>query len=233
MNKVCRADRKLQIVESCLDLFANNGFAGTTSKQMAKASGVSEALIYKYFPTKGDIFHAVTKYCINKNVEVLDNLKSLERNSENFVLSLYVFVYYLASGYPGTLLFDKARHRLLVRGVCDQNGEFFKEFTDSKFVVWNKVAIECFDVLKSEGHVAFNSSSEMISMCQFLVSGYTLHQLPNDSSLNIEKNGLDLVNMIMLFSLRGMGMSENSIENLYNPLKFQNQLKKWADERLN
>ena len=70
MNKVCRADRKLQIVESCLDLFANNGFAGTTSKQMAKASGVSEALIYKYFPTKGDIFEAVTKYCINKNVEV-------------------------------------------------------------------------------------------------------------------------------------------------------------------
>ena len=124
MNKVSREDRKIKIAESCLDLFASNGFAGTTSKQMAKASGVSEALIYKYFPTKTDIYEAVTSYCLQKNIEVLKGLELVERTSENFVFCLYVYMFYLASGEPGTLLHDKARHRLLVRGVCDNNGEF-------------------------------------------------------------------------------------------------------------
>ena len=96
------------------------------------------------------------------------------------------------------------------------------------------MAVECFDILKSEGHIAYSSSGELIKdMCQFSVSGYTLYQLPNNSSLKIDKNGLDLVNMIMLFSLRGMGMSEDSIEKLYNPLKFRNKLREWAEKRLN
>ena len=108
----------------------------------------------------------------------------------------------------------------------------FLKISQIVIVVWNKVAVECFDILKSEGHIAYNSSGELIAMCQFLVSGYTLYQLPNNSSLKIDKNGLDLVNMIMLFSLRGMGMSEDSIEKLYNPLKFRNKLREWAEKRL-
>ena len=221
MNKVPRADRKQQIVESCLDLFANRGFAGTTSKQMAKASGVSEALIYKYFPTKADIYQSVTEYCINKNVSVLNNLSALEQSSENFVLALYVFVFYLASGFPGTLLSDKSRHRLLVRGLCDQGGEFFKDFTDEKFVVWNEFAKKCFDVLKKEKHIDTDESDDLIALCQFLVSGYTLYELPEHSSVNLQRQGVDLVDLMIRFSLKGLGMSCESVKELYKPLNFR------------
>ena len=228
MNKITREDRILQIVEACLDLFASNGFAGTTSKQMAKASGVSEALIYKYFPKKTDIYDAVTTYCLQRNIEVLENLEEIDISSENFVFCLYVFMFYLASGYPGTLLHDKARHRLIVRGVCDNKGEFFNQFTDAKLVVWYKVASQCFDVLKTEGHIPFNSNYNLIQFCQYLVSGYTLYQIPENTSLKVEKKGIELVDDLMLFALRGMGLSQNSIEQLYNPTKFQESLKEIA-----
>jgi AcrR family transcriptional regulator len=40
-------------------LFAANGFTGTTTKQIARAAGVSEALLFKHFPTKHALYTAM------------------------------------------------------------------------------------------------------------------------------------------------------------------------------
>ena len=44
--------RKEAIVEAVQDVFAEKGFDGTTTRELAKAAGVSEALLYKHFPAK-------------------------------------------------------------------------------------------------------------------------------------------------------------------------------------
>src|SRR5674476_1560623 len=53
------SDRRLQLVETALDVFSRKGFGGTTTKEIAAAAGVTEAIIFRHFPTKHDLYNAV------------------------------------------------------------------------------------------------------------------------------------------------------------------------------
>jgi|SRR5581483_1166377 len=59
------ADRKEQILEIATGLFAQQGFQGTTTKQIAESSGVTEALIFRHFPSKEELYWAVIERKIN------------------------------------------------------------------------------------------------------------------------------------------------------------------------
>jgi TetR/AcrR family transcriptional regulator len=56
------SDRRLQLVETALDFFSRKGFSGTTTKEIAAAAGVTEAIIFRHFPTKQDLYNAVLDY---------------------------------------------------------------------------------------------------------------------------------------------------------------------------
>ena len=54
--------RKEAIVEAVRDVFAEKGFEGTTTRDLAKAAGVSEALLYKHFPSKESLYAAMDRF---------------------------------------------------------------------------------------------------------------------------------------------------------------------------
>jgi len=54
-----KRDRREQILGVSMELFAHQGFRGTTTRQIAEASGVTEALIFRHFPRKQDLYWAV------------------------------------------------------------------------------------------------------------------------------------------------------------------------------
>ncbi len=49
-------ERRRQILKVAMSLFSKNGFAGTTTKKIAEAAGVSEATVFKYFSNKEKIY---------------------------------------------------------------------------------------------------------------------------------------------------------------------------------
>ncbi|MDH5194114.1 MAG: TetR/AcrR family transcriptional regulator, partial [Nitrospira sp.] len=51
--------RQASLISAAASLFATNGFRGTTTKQIALAAGVSEALLFKHFPTKRALYTAL------------------------------------------------------------------------------------------------------------------------------------------------------------------------------
>ena len=51
--------RREQILRTAVDLFSQKGFKGTTTKEIAKAAGVSEAIIYRHFATKDELYGAI------------------------------------------------------------------------------------------------------------------------------------------------------------------------------
>ena len=51
--------RHASLIGAAASLFATNGFKGTTTKEIAKAAGVSEALLFKHFPTKRALYAAI------------------------------------------------------------------------------------------------------------------------------------------------------------------------------
>ncbi|MCE3224128.1 MAG: putative Transcriptional regulator acrR, partial [Nitrospira sp.] len=52
-------DRQASLISSAAALFAAKGFKGTTTKEIARAAGISEALVFKYFPTKRALYTAI------------------------------------------------------------------------------------------------------------------------------------------------------------------------------
>jgi TetR/AcrR family transcriptional regulator len=58
-HRLPASDRRLQLLETALDIFSRKGFSGTTTKEIAAAAGVTEAIIFRHFPTKHDLYNAV------------------------------------------------------------------------------------------------------------------------------------------------------------------------------
>jgi len=57
--RVSGRDRRLQIMEAAKELFARQGFEGTTTRQIAQAARVNEAIIFRHFASKEDLYWAV------------------------------------------------------------------------------------------------------------------------------------------------------------------------------
>src|SRR5689334_12783085 len=58
-------ERRLQILCVAVSLFSQKGFKGTTTKEIATASGVSEAMVFRHFENKDALYGAIlgTKGC--------------------------------------------------------------------------------------------------------------------------------------------------------------------------
>lgn len=52
-------DRRRQLLEHAIELFAKHGFKGTRTKDIAAACGVSEGILFRHFATKEDLYHAI------------------------------------------------------------------------------------------------------------------------------------------------------------------------------
>ncbi len=48
-----------KILETAIELFANKGFSGTRTKEIADEASVNEALIFRHFSTKSDLYAAI------------------------------------------------------------------------------------------------------------------------------------------------------------------------------
>jgi AcrR family transcriptional regulator len=82
-NKVLVAQRRRQIVDASVNLFIEKGFHKTTTRQIAKASGISIGSLYEYIATKEDVLYLVCD-AIHAEIErgVADALKRA-RNGRN------------------------------------------------------------------------------------------------------------------------------------------------------
>ena len=52
-------DRKQQILQVATELFANRGYEGATTREIARRAKVNEAIIFRHFPTKEELYWAV------------------------------------------------------------------------------------------------------------------------------------------------------------------------------
>ena len=52
-------DRREQIIEVAVRLFSQKGFRGATTKEIASAAGVNEAIIFRHFATKSELYAAI------------------------------------------------------------------------------------------------------------------------------------------------------------------------------
>jgi len=57
--RMSAGDRRRQLLDAALELFSRKGFGGATTKEIASAAGVTEAIIFRHFPSKQALYTAV------------------------------------------------------------------------------------------------------------------------------------------------------------------------------
>ncbi|AOT69747.1 TetR/AcrR family transcriptional regulator [Geosporobacter ferrireducens] len=56
-----------RIIQAAIEIFAQKGYNGTTTKEIAVKAGVAEGTIFRYFPKKQDLLHGI----LYKAIEVM------------------------------------------------------------------------------------------------------------------------------------------------------------------
>ena len=57
--RLTAVERREQLVNTAVELFSRRGFNGTTTKEIAVAAGVTEAIIFRHFNTKEQLYSAI------------------------------------------------------------------------------------------------------------------------------------------------------------------------------
>jgi len=52
-------ERRQQLLQVAMRVFSEKGFSGTTTKEIAKAAGISEATVFKHFANKDELYSAI------------------------------------------------------------------------------------------------------------------------------------------------------------------------------
>ena len=71
-KRMSHEERRQQIITVATELFANKGFRGATTRSIAETAGVSEAIIFRHFATKEDLYDAIITSCLEKRDEGWD-----------------------------------------------------------------------------------------------------------------------------------------------------------------
>src|SRR5690348_4709294 len=58
-TRMAGEDRRRQLLRAAIESFSQRGFSGTKTKDIAAAAGVSEAILFRHFATKDDLYHAI------------------------------------------------------------------------------------------------------------------------------------------------------------------------------
>jgi AcrR family transcriptional regulator len=88
--RLSSAERKQAIVDAAVHLFAQRGFRGTTTREIASAVGVTEPVLYQHFSTKRDLYAAIIEAKAHEGpgaaVQMLSGYLEGENDQEFFAL---------------------------------------------------------------------------------------------------------------------------------------------------
>jgi AcrR family transcriptional regulator len=88
--RIASGDRRQQILEAATELFAKQGFEGTTTRQIAEKAKVNEAIIFRHFPSKEELYWEVIKHkCDMENgIARMRQLLGVERSQQEIFAAI-------------------------------------------------------------------------------------------------------------------------------------------------
>ena len=117
-EKLTSEARRAAIIKAVRQVFADRGFHGTTTRELAAAAGVSEALLFKHFPTKEALYAAMQQSCCaEKDAVTVERLKALEPSTATLVALVHLFVTRAAGSRPAGA--EKTFQRLMLHSLME------------------------------------------------------------------------------------------------------------------
>jgi AcrR family transcriptional regulator len=217
-GKLSSEERRASIIHAVRHLFANKGFNGTTTRELAEAAGISEALLYRHFPTKEDLFTAIQQSCCNDEIRArFERLSALEPSTQTLVLLTHFLVSQILVG-DGDMMEQAVRRRMMLRSLAE-DGDFARLVLQP----FAKVVVPKIEECVRAAVVAGDAETAPVPTALGAWFAYNLAIMASFQSLQspaVVDFGLphpSLVGQVVSFALRGLGLHEDAIRRHYKP----------------
>ncbi|MBI3863551.1 MAG: TetR/AcrR family transcriptional regulator [Planctomycetia bacterium] len=218
--KLTSEERRADIIRAVRYVFAEKGFDGTTTRELADAAGVSEALLFKHFPNKEALFTAMQHSCCNEQDQGrFERLAALEPSASTLVLMVHFLTSKIITGSGTPADKRQIQNRLMLRSLAE-DGEFARLFLTRVSDLWIPKIRECL-----KGAVAAGDAIDTGALAAGLGGWFAHHvpvmvlinSLPDPPAIDYGTSRKKLVEETVLFCLRGLGLTEQAIRRYYNP----------------
>ena len=140
-GRLSAEERRQAIADAVRGVFADKGFDGTTTRELAKAAGVSEALLYKHFPSKESLYAAMLDACVKgPTFAEFKRILTLDPSTSTLVFMVHFVVTRFVQGWAGDPN-QKVMDRLSVRSLLD-DGAFVGAGWNRRVRTFHEVLIE-------------------------------------------------------------------------------------------
>jgi AcrR family transcriptional regulator len=214
-------ERRTAIVEAAKPLFARYGFAGTTTKQLARAAGVSEALVFQHFPSKAALYEEILRLGCRGDPG-LERLAGLAPSTASLFEMVHLLIQHVALGACGDPGEKEVEERLALHSLVE-DGEYVRLVSDwvveqilPKFAACFAAAAAAGDLRPGAGAPAnaFWFAYHVAAMMAFGRLGarpaYPYEGTPDAVLLDLAR-----------FVLRGIGLEDRAIAAHLDPTAFR------------
>jgi AcrR family transcriptional regulator len=203
-------DRRKQILVSSMKVFAKEGFEGATSRKLAAAAKVSEALLYKYFPTKEAIYKDLASLLGSNKDQLVEAMTAQPPSAAAFVSTFYILARMILLGQPGARK-DDSIDRLIGQSLLG-DGAFANAFLESMFYPLLPYLSACLDAARKAADVkeGAESAERQCILFHHFVGMIALFSLPKRRVLPYADDQT-MLREVLLFAYRGVGFTEPAI----------------------
>jgi AcrR family transcriptional regulator len=217
--KLSSEERRAAIIQAVRGVFAEKGFHGTTTRELARAAGVSEALLFKHFPNKEALFSAMQLSCCNEqDLVAIERLTALEPSASTLVLVVYFLVSRIVGQASSRGDAWGVQNRLMLRSLAE-DGEFARVLMRKLSSGWVPKAQECLEaaIAASEASPGPVLPSLGPWFAHHIAAMIRIHSLPTTPAVEYAAPADQLVEQAVWFALRGMGLKEEAIRRYFTP----------------
>jgi AcrR family transcriptional regulator len=216
-SRMSGQQRRAAIIATARQVFVEKGFHRTTTRELAEVAGVSEALLFKHFPSKEALYRAIQLSCFNEEgAKIAERLELLEPSTSSLVFLIQGLVSHVLGGRGD----DGQRSflRLVLRSLMDE-GEFARLAIQGGPRRWVQKVEESLDAARAAGDVIDGPfRSRLGGWCSHqLIAGMVMHCLPADPAVDYGMSREELIKQVTWFCLRGMGLKEEAIHRCCQP----------------
>ena len=204
-------ERRKAIVTAAVPLFARKGFAGTTTKELAEAAGISEALLFRHFPSKKHLYDEILRLGCEGDPE-LERLTTLEPSTATLVYMIHFMVRYFLLGAGVDRAELDTRLRLVLHSFLE-DGEYARELFDRIFERVHPLFAASIEAATAAGDVKSGSiaSANRFWFGQHVAAMVAFVLLPGRPTVSYQGTPAGLVEEASWFILRGIGMKDATL----------------------
>ncbi len=226
-KRLRREIREEKIIRAITPVFARYGYRGATTKLLAKAGKISEALLYKYFPSKKKMYERILQECIDSAKPLAREIvSSLDPSTENLVYLVWLLVY---SSEHRTFVKDSFMHNALIHFIINSlqdDGKVATTLIEKMHSHWLEKLKACLRQAEQEGVLTDISGHEQFLslVVHNLLLGMTVMDFPRVKPVQYGLRKEEIIDATATFILKGLGFSAADLKKYYTPREFFRRL---------